>query len=439
MTRATVAERLATYVCKLTYTEVPHQAIERLKQLMTHDLVMGVLGSRAAETAHALDFIRSDAGNPGRATVIAQQAKASPLDAVFANATMIRALCQEETMLPSGIHGMAIMLPVALALAEQLNRTGRDVLTALIAGYEVCGKLDAAGPEKRMIRTASHTYGAFGAAAVGAKMMGLDVVQTATALSYAGNLAVMITAGFENHQYGLLARNGLMAAYLGRARAPARRDAIEGALGFYDSQLQGPPSRLEESLASLGVEYEVMNSVLKPFPCGLGATVAAAVLRRLVTEHSIQPDQITKVVIYRPHESNDDRKHAKGPFPDKAHAISSVPLALAAVLVDGQVTLERLDDYNSPEVLRFAQLVDFSDSPPAGKLYQRVEIHTCSGKTYGGDGDFSLLSAPDVRDIARLYRSPALSEARASQLASVVSRIDTQESLSDLFGCLSRP
>ena len=75
---------------------------------MTHDLIMGVLGSEAEETQRALDFIRSDAGSAGPATVIGQRVKASCLDASFVNAVMIRALRQEATMLPSGIHGTAI-------------------------------------------------------------------------------------------------------------------------------------------------------------------------------------------------------------------------------------------------------------------------------------------------------------------------------------------
>jgi len=437
LSSATVAQRLAQYVCTLRYEAIPQDAVTQLKRVMTHDLIMGVLGSEAEETQRALEFIRGAAGSAGPATVIAQRVKASPLDAAFANAVMIRALRQESTMLPSGIHGMAMMLPVALALAEALHKTGREVVTALIAGHEVCGKLDHAGPEKRMIRTASHTYGAFGVAAVAAKLLQLDEQQTTTALAYAGNLAVTITAGFEDHQYGLLARNGLTAAYLGQARAPARVDAIEGVPGFYESQLAGPPSHLEEALAKLGVDYEVMNTVVKPFPCGLGATVAAAVLGRIVDDHRLQPEQITRIVVHRPSESNDDYKHAKGPFPDKSRAISSVPLALAAVLVDGEVTLERLDNYNDPDVLRFAQRVEFAEIAPGGMLYQRVQVDTRAGQSYVSEGDLKLLSAPDPRSIARAYRRAILSESRAVELAEVVGRIEKLESIGELVRALT--
>lgn len=437
LTAATVAQRLARYVCSLRYEEIPQDPVTQLKRVMTHDLIMGVLGSEAEETQRALEFIRSDAGCAGPATVIAQRTTASPLDAAFANAVMIRALRQEATMLPSGIHATAIMVPVALALAEQLHKTGRDVVTALIAGHEVCGKLDRAGPEKRMIRTASHTYGAFGAAAAAAKLLGLDEQQTTTALAYAGNLSVMITAGFEDHQYGLLARNGLTAAYLGRARAPSRDDAIEGVPGFYDSQLAGQPSRLEEALRHLGVDYEVMNCVVKPFPCGLGATVAAAVLRQIVDQYRLRPEQIARIVVRRPVESNDVYKHARGPFPDKSQAISSVPLALAAVLADGQVTLERLDNYNDPDVLRLAQLVEFADIAPGGMLYQRVQVDTRGGQSYAGEGDLKLLSAPDPRSIARTYRSAVLDEARATRLAELIGRIETLDSMRELTAALA--
>jgi hypothetical protein len=181
-----------------------------------------------------------------------------------------------------------------------------------------------------------------------------------------------------------------------------------------------------------------MGSVVKPFPCGLGATVAAAVLRGLVDQHRLRIEQIGRIVVYRPPESNDDLKHARGPFPDRSQAISSVPLALAAVLVDGQVTLERFESYNDPRVLRVAQLVEFADLAPQGILHQRVEVHTLEGNRYGAEGDFNLLDAPDPRSIARSYRSPVLDEARADELASIVSRIDTLDSISELADALSR-
>ena len=79
LTAATVAQRLARYVCALRYEQIPQDPITQLKRVMTHDLIMGVLGSEAEETQRALAFIRGDAGSSGPATVIGQRTTASPL------------------------------------------------------------------------------------------------------------------------------------------------------------------------------------------------------------------------------------------------------------------------------------------------------------------------------------------------------------------------
>lgn len=433
----TVAQRLARYVCDLSFADVPHEVVAHTKAVVAHDLVVGVVGSAAEEPQAALRFIHGDAGSDGNCTVIRQQRKASVLDAAFANAVMIRALRHQSTLLPAGIHGGAIMIPVALALAEQLRRSGRDILTALIAGFDVCGKLDAVAPDKRMIRTASHVYGAFGSAAVAAKLMQLDRAQTTAALSWAGNLAVMIQAGFGEHNYGVLARNGLMAAYFAQAGAPAEPAAIEGTPGFYQSQLGGPPGDFKEAFAGLGAEFEVMKCVCKAAPGGTGGAVGLEIFRWLVVKHRLRAERVARIVIHRPPETNDDWKHARGPFADSAHSLSSVPLSFAALLVDGELTAARLlRNYNDPEVLRVAHRVVFEDAAPDAPR-QRIEVQTVDGEKHFAEGDRSILAAPGPEDIVRFHASQVLDAETAAPLIAVVRRLEQVESVRELTSRLA--
>lgn len=436
MGAGTVAERLADYVCAARYEDIPAPVIARTQEVLVHDLLMGLLGAEAPESALALNFIRGEMGAPGACTVIAQAEPASAADAVFANAVMIRALRQEQTLMPSGIHGGAIMIPVGLALAERHRRSGREVLSALVVGHNVAGAFDRGAPEKRMIRTASHTYGAFGAVAVAARLLRLDARQTAVGLAYAGNLAVMIQAGFEDHQYGLIARNGLMCAYLGQAGAPARLDAIEGAPGFFRDQLQGPPSNLEAALDGLGRNQEIMGSVLKPFPCGLGATVGAALLADLMRENGLSADDIEAVVVHRPAESNDHLKRAVGPFASLSNAISSVPLALASIMLDGDVTPRRLKDHNAAETLAQAAKVRFSEAPMHGPEQQRIEVVTRSGAAVFAEGGLERLKPADHAAIIEFHGSGSVAAAEVARLAAAVADLPQADSVAPLMAAL---
>jgi 2-methylcitrate dehydratase PrpD len=431
-----VAQRLARYVCNARYDAIPPAVVARAQDVLIHDLLMGRLGHAAPETTRALAFVRGEMGAPGGCAVIGEARGASAADAVFANAVMIRALRQEQTLMPSGIHGGAIMIPVALAVGELHGRSGAEILTALVIGHDVAGKLDRAAPHKRMVRTASHTYGAFGAAATAARLLGLDEDQTATSLAYAGNLAVMIQAGFEDHQYGLIARNGLTCAYLGQAGAPARLDAIEGAPGFYQDQLHGAPSNLEGALATLGRDYEIMGSVLKPFPCGLGASVGAALLGEILRTHGLAAADVASVVVHRPAESNDHLKQAVGPFALPSHAISSVPLALASVMLDGDVTPRRLKDHNAAEVLAEAAKVRFAEAPMHGPEQQRIEVVTRAGAVLSAEGGIERLQAADLAAIVQFHGSTAVSESDIARLRAAMADLPAAPDLSALVDVL---
>jgi 2-methylcitrate dehydratase PrpD len=429
----TLAQRLATYVCGLTYADVPNEVLTHLKTVVANDLVLAMLGSHTEEVKQAVRFIRGGAGSAGDSTVIRRRQRACVLDAAYANVVMIRTLRQQSTLVPSGINAGAIMIPVALALAERERRTGREILTALVAGFDVCAKLDGAAPEKRAIRTSSHVYGAFGAAAVAAKLLRLDVEQTTIALCYAGNLAVTVMAGFGDHNYGLIARHGLTAAYLGQARATAPDAALEGTPGFYQSQLAGPPASFEQALATLGSEYEVLRCVCKTVPGGAGCAIGLDILHGMLTRHSIAPADIVRIVVHRPAETNDDLKHATGPFADTVAVLSSVPLAFAAVLVDGAVTAQRLQSgYNEPAVLEVARRVEFAAAAPTPKWEQQIEVHTRQGRTYRAQGDCSTLAAPTPSDIVRFHGAAADEANAAAQLVAAVTQLETLGSAFDL-------
>jgi 2-methylcitrate dehydratase PrpD len=433
-----LAQRLATYVCGLTYADLPDEVLAHTKNVVAHDLVLAMLGSHTEEVQTAIRFIRGEAGSAGDCTVIRRRRRTCALDAAFANAVMIRALRQQSTLLPSGINGGAIMIPVALALAERERRTGRDILAALVAGFDVCAKLDGAAPEKRSIRTASHVYGTFGAAAVAAKLLQLDVEQTTIALAYAGNLAVTVMAGFGDHQYGLLARNGVTAAYLGQARAPAPDAALEGAPGFYQSQLGGAPESFEAVLATLGSEYDVLKCVCKSVPGGAGCAIGLDILQRLLAQHRIAPGDVVRVVIHRPAETNDDLKHAAGPFANAMAALSSVPLSFAAVLVDGEVTAQRLQSgYNDPAVLEVARRVEIAASAPTPQWRQQLEVHTRQGRIYREEGDCATLAAPSPSDIVRFHRATAADANAATQLVAAVKQLQTFGSAFELTQLLA--
>jgi 2-methylcitrate dehydratase PrpD len=427
----TLCERLAEYAVGLTYERVTAEAVARLKEVMLHDIVVAVVGSGTDEVARAMALIENDFGASGRCAVIRHAQRASPIDAAFANAVMMRTLRQEDTLIPAGIHAGVLTIPVALALGEHLGRSGREVIAAVIAGHDVAAALEACSPDTRASRTASHVYGTFAAATTAAKLLELGEDQTAGAIAHAGNLGAMINAGFEDHQYGILVRNGMLAAHLGRSRAPWPRDALEGTPGFFAVQVGAVP-RDFAPVDVLGARHAVLGAALKPYPGAHTNSVAITLAKRIVAEHRLRADDVARVVVHRRAESNDASKLSKGPFATRWLATSSLPFAVAATILDGDYTLERLDGFDDPAILRMTERIDIDTSLRADSYYHRLDVHLRDGTVHSVDGDEALIASTDPTAVVRFNRSGAIDEAGVRQLAATIDRLDALDSLVEL-------
>jgi 2-methylcitrate dehydratase PrpD len=434
----TLAERLADYVCGLTYEDLPADVVTKAKDVIAHDLAIAVAGSRSSESAQALAFARGLGGSPGRARVIGTTESFGPLDATFVNAVMMRTLRQEDSILPSFIHPGPILIPAALAIADEAGATGADLVTALVGGYDVLGTL--AGGDwswNTGSRTSSHVFGAFGSAVVTARLLGCDRTQTAKAIGYAGNLGAMITYGFENHQYGLVARNGMTAAFLGEAGCPARPDALEGPYGFYAAQLRRMPDDLEQRMDDLGTRFEIMTSILKPHPSTAINLVPTRLLDELLAEHGIAGDDVATVVVSRSRQIDlVPTLHSTGPWESAVQTTSSLPFALAAVLLDGSVTAERLNRPDAPDILERARdiRIDLLDDPDL--LRHSIELTTRTGTSVSGMADVGILRPPRPADLLGDDGIAAIGRPHAERLLQIVAELETCASVDELTECL---
>jgi len=189
----TLSEQLAQYVVGLRFESLPREVVSKAQAVILHDLAVGLGGVGTDQYNRAVDFVER---RPGPATIIGQRRKASVADAAFVNTIAVRSLRMEDNLVPSFTHPGACLVPTTLALAEQNGSSGPEMLTALVAGYDVIGKI--AGSIFSLPyanRSPSHVFGAIGIAAAAAKMMRLDAEQTAGALAQACNLGTLTTAG----------------------------------------------------------------------------------------------------------------------------------------------------------------------------------------------------------------------------------------------------
>lgn len=432
-------DALTDHVLGLRFEDLPDRVVRRTEAVISHDLAVSMLGHATGEARRATDFAGST-GNSGSSTVIGHRTTLAPIDAAFANAVMMRSLRQEDSILPSFIHPGPMVIPPALALAEARRLPGREAIVAVVAAYDVLGAL--AGPDwtwELCARTPSHVYGAFGAAAASARLHGLDREQTRGALAYAGNYGAMVTYGFHNHQYGILARNGMTAAELGRARAPYREDALEGPNGFFEAQVGGVRDGLEDDLAGIGRRREVMTAVLKPYPCTAINVVPLTLLEGLLRREGLSSDEVAQVTVRRSPDSfrvpgiNDP-----DPYATEFGRVSSLLFNLAVVLLKGSVTPASHRDRKVAE--RAARLADIIRIEPASSmdlLNHEVLLTAADGRRFRAAGGADVLAAPHPSEIARMHRADSEMAERIERMASEVARLASAEDVAGLMACVA--
>ena len=180
---------LAGYVAALKFEDIPRQVLERAK-VLTLDLLGSAIRARreAESTPSLLKMLEALAlDGKGEATVFGDSRTWTPAVAALLNGALGHSLDFDDTHADSSLHPSAPVVPAAFAVAELVGASGRDVLTAIVAGYEVCCRLgNALDPTSHYARGfhPTATAGTYGAAAAAAR---IEMRQTGRAkLSIAG-------------------------------------------------------------------------------------------------------------------------------------------------------------------------------------------------------------------------------------------------------------
>jgi 2-methylcitrate dehydratase PrpD len=193
-----------------------------------------------------------------------------------------------------------VLLSALLALAEERGSSGRDVLTAFVAGYELqcrLGLLLAPGHYNVLGFHATGTLGSFGAAAACAHLLQLDAAQFATALGIAGTQAAGLKSMFGTMckplHAGKAAYHGLLAARLARRGFTSRADVVECPQGF--ARTHSPDFHPAEALGEPPGGFHIRNNLFKYHAACYMTHAPIEAARRLREQHGLTPGDIAQI------------------------------------------------------------------------------------------------------------------------------------------------
>lgn len=273
------------------------------------DFVLDLLGVALAgghreTSAHiALADAKEMAGRPDATLFLPATPRVPSESAAFAHGVAAHSIEMDDVHNGSSLHPGAVVIPAALAVAEERGRTGRDFLEAVAAGYEIALRVGEAAHPTRVYRQGFHptaVCGIFGAAAAAGRLMGLD----ADGLVHAFGIAWSMAAGNMSWQTEGSLTKRLQVGNASRCGVHAARLAARGATGpahvfephgFFHGY--GGATELDGLTAGLGGRLKLHEVGIKPYACCRYNQAPVDGLLALRRQHKLRPNDVEAVDI----------------------------------------------------------------------------------------------------------------------------------------------
>ncbi len=452
----TAAQRLAGFICDLDYRQIPADAVVRCRDLLLDQLGCQLIGAIVEWNQPVYRYI-ADVKGAGPARII-KHGDLVPLDdAVLVNGTFAQGCELDDYYDQGGGHPGAASVPVILALAQKQRVSGQDLITAMVAAYEVGWRVGRALLPEMMRRGyhAQSAVGVFIAAAAAGKILRLNPAQMTHALAIAGSHS---SGTMEFDQCG----GEVKRLHNGMACSGGLRSALLAQLG-----LTGPPTIFEgergilkvmsgacnvdpivKDLAPGSDNLALYHGATKRFPVNASQHSPIELLDNLITANPIEPEQVARIkvavnenillhggTIYQPKEV--------------VEAQFSLRFSLALRLCQGNNDLQHYLNpvmWNSAALLDIGRKIELLGDPSAvgaRRFACQMTIQLTDGREIAGSlaapkGNYhNPLSAAELEEKFFRLGAEALPKERLEKIVHRVAKIDTQDDMAPLVELLS--
>ena len=441
-------DRLAEFVADTRFEDLPPATVAAARDVVLDTLGAITAGSRLAENA---SFARLATGmsGAGKSGIIGHPYRVQPVWATMVNATAGVSLEMDEGNRVGGGHPSIHVTPGALSVGEDLGSSGRDVLTAVILGYEVISRVGTATEVKPEVH--SHgTWGTMGTAAATARLLGFDAAETRTAMNLAMSMSPANTwtpclegATVRNLYPGRSGFQGIMAAHLSRCGFTAIAD---GPADLYRTFLGDgfDPDAVVDGLGT-GGPYRIQQGYVKYHACCLYNHPALDAVENLLRETPFQAEQVRKIEVTAPPIA----QIMADPEPDNMLAAKfSIPYAVAAAVQHratdvGAFLPDRVADAATRDLAQRVELL--SDAAMSLRRYDypaaRVAVHLRDGRSLESSvvsqrGDATNpASRDDLLGKFRALAGPTLGDDGVRRAIDAAERIEALDSIAELTDC----
>jgi 2-methylcitrate dehydratase PrpD len=441
-------DTLAQFAAALKYEDLPPKTREHCKDVLLDTLACALAGNQGEETGQ-IGALAAALAQSEESSVIGG-GHLSLAGATVLNGYLITAVTMCDVHRPTLTHITPEVVPPALAIAERDGRSGRDLLMALAAGFEVTTRVGIGLDYPAFRARGWHgpgVLGPFGGAAAAGWLRKFDAETMAKAFGLAGSqsagtFAAWGTPTVKFHQCrGAL--SGLMAALLAEQKFLATREfltAKDG--GLYNAYSNG--GKPELATADLGRRWELEQIALRLWPSASLMQGMNTALFDLLQRHDIDAAQVKQVRVALAKTAFD--MHGNIPrYKGKFDALISGHYTAAVILHDRTLTLAQFAParYDDPKLRRFAEeQVDIRLDPALNGAEAVVEIETAGGATFKTRCDHAKgapenpLARAEIEGKLRAYAVDRLPASRIDEVIAAVNRIEDLGNVRELMDML---
>ncbi len=385
-----LSAELAAFAANLRYEDIPAPVLRRAEDLLL-DCLASILAGASARAVQAIDRYAAAMGPAtGDSEVLITRRRTTPLFAAMVNAAAAHVVEQDDVHNGSVFHPAAVVFPPALAVAQALGRSGRDLLVAAVAGYEVGIRVgEFLGRSHYKIFHTTGTAGTLAAAVTAGRLLNLSPEAMLNALGSAGTQAAGLweflrdAADSKQLHTAKAAADGITAAYLAQDGFTGARHILEGPQGMAAGMsTDADPSRLCDRL---GERWALAETSFKFHASCRHTHPAADALQQALRDNNLTEADIERVVAHV-HQGAID---VLGPVvnPQTVHQSKfSMGTVLALIARQGRAGLAEFDaGLDDPGVATFRGRVEMELDPEVDGAYPqrwigKVTVYTRDGR-----------------------------------------------------------
>ena len=443
--------RLAEFTAGLRYEDIPPAVLRRAEDLFLDSLASILAGAGAPPVQAIARYAAAMGPADGPSQNLVTRTGTTPLFAAMVNAAACHVVEQDDVHNGAVFRPAGVVFPPALAVAQALGRSGRDLLTAAVAGYEAGIRIgEFLGRSHYRIFHTTATVGPLAAAVTVGHLLRLDAAQMLHALGSAGTQSAGLweflrdAADSKQLHTAHAAAAGITAAYLAQDGFTGAQRILEGAQGLAAGMSSdADPSRL---LDGLGQRWALAETSFKYHASCRHTHPAADALQHVMREHGLRAADLAAVETLV-HQGAID---VLGPVtaPATVHQSKfSMGTVLALIALRGHAGLTEFDAApGDAEVAALRDKVRMTLDDEVDRAYPRrwigkVNVTTTDGRRLHGRVDEpkgdpgNTLSRPEIEDkVARLARYGGhATESEVRALIDRVWRIAEQERVGKLL------